>query len=109
GSVPHQRQPRRSGGLMAGFRFTGRDAQGRKITGTRQAASAEALAGELLGERITPLLIDPLAERAAGASADWLRQLHTLLGLERVRLEELIMLCRQLHSLSKAGVPLLRA
>lgn len=95
---------------MAQFRFSGRDAQGRKINGSRQAASAEALAGELLAERITPLSIDAQAEKAASASGDdVLRQLNKLLGRERVELEELIIFCRQMYSLSKAGVPIIRA
>ncbi len=93
---------------MANFRFSGRDAQGRKISGSRQAASAEALAGELLAERITPLSIDALAEKAAGGG-DALRQLNKLLGRERVELEELIIFCRQMYSLNKAGVPIIRA
>jgi MSHA biogenesis protein MshG len=93
---------------MANFRFSGRDAQGRKVSGTRQAASAEALAGALLAERISPLSIDPLAERGADAS-DALRQLQKLLGRERVELEELIIFCRQMFSLNKAGVPIIRA
>ncbi|MCM2319745.1 MAG: type II secretion system F family protein [Pseudomonas sp.] len=93
---------------MAQFRFSGRDAQGRKISGSRQAASAEALAGELLAERITPLSIDAQAEKAA-ADQDILRQLNKLLGRERVELEELIIFCRQMYSLSKAGVPIIRA
>lgn len=91
---------------MAAFRFTGRDAQGQKVSGVRQAASAEALAGELLSERITPLRIE--AQAAAG-DGDLLRPLRRLLGRERVSLEELIIFCRQMHSLSKAGVPILRA
>ncbi|KHO65556.1 type II secretion system F family protein [Pseudomonas flexibilis] len=94
---------------MAAFRFTGRDAQGQKVSGVRQAASAEALAGELLAERITPLTIEAQAASTAGGSADVLRQLNRLLGRERVSLEELIIFCRQMHSLSKAGVPILRA
>lgn len=94
---------------MAAFRFTGRDAQGQKVSGVRQAASAEALAGELLAERITPLTIEAQTEAAAGGDADVLRQLNRLLGRERVSLEELIIFCRQMHSLSKAGVPILRA
>lgn len=94
---------------MASFRFSGRDAQGRKIGGTRQAASAEALAGELLAERITPLSIDPLLEKAAAGEQDALRALKKLLGRERVELEELIIFCRQMYSLSKAGVPIIRA
>lgn len=94
---------------MAQFRFSGRDAQGRKISGSRQAASAEALAGELLAERITPLSIDAQAEKAAAGDADVLRQLNKLLGRERVELEELIIFCRQMYSLNKAGVPIIRA
>ncbi|WP_027591224.1 type II secretion system F family protein [Pseudomonas sp. RL] len=94
---------------MAAFRFTGRDAQGQKVSGVRQAASAEALAGELLAERITPLTIEAQAESAVGGDTDVLRQLRRLLGRERVSLEELIIFCRQMHSLSKAGVPILRA
>lgn len=94
---------------MAAFRFTGRDAQGQKVSGVRQAASAEALAGELLAERITPLTIEAQTEAGAGDAADALRQLKRLLGRERVLLEELIIFCRQMHSLSKAGVPILRA
>ena len=91
---------------MVSFRFTGRDAQGQKVSGVRQAASAETLAGELLSERITPLRIE--AQAVAGGG-DLLRQIRRLLGRERVSLEELIIFCRQMHSLSKAGVPILRA
>lgn len=93
---------------MANFRFSGRDAQGRKVSGTRQAASAEALAGVLLAERIAPLSIDAIAAPAAGSTDVW-RQLKKLLGRERVELEELIIFCRQMHSLSKAGVPIISA
>lgn len=93
---------------MASFRFSGRDARGRKVSGTRQAASAEALAGALLAERIDPLSIDAIAAPATG-SGDALRQLKKLLGRERVELEELIIFCRQMFSLSKAGVPIISA
>ena len=93
---------------MASFRFSGRDAQGRKIAGVRQAASAEALAGALLAEQISPLTIDALNDAAAG-SGDALRQLNRLLGRERVELEALIIFCRQMYSLNKAGVPIIRA
>ena len=93
---------------MASFRFSGRDAQGRKVSGSRQAASAEALAGVLLGERITPLSIDAEQAPAAGSGDAW-GALKKLFGRERVELEELIIFCRQMHSLSKAGVPIISA
>ena len=73
---------------MASFRFSGRDAQGRKVSGSRQAASAEALAGVLLGERITPLSIDAERAPAVGSGDAW-GALKKLLSRERVELEEL--------------------
>ena len=89
---------------MASFTFSGRDAEGRRVSGTRQATTADLLAGELLGERITPLEIQPVAEvvvRGGGLSLSWRR--------ERVDLEDLIVFCRQMYSLCKAGVPIIRA
>jgi len=44
------------------YRFTGRDAQGGKIIGSREAGSADSLASELLAERITPLTIEEQAQ-----------------------------------------------
>ncbi len=91
---------------MSQFRFTGRDAQGAKVSGSRASASAESLAGELLAERITPLTIVAEAERGQG---DGLAQLRERLRRKHVDLDELIILCRQMYSLNKAGVPIIRA
>ena len=88
---------------------SGRHPDGRKVGGVRKAAGAEALAGALLAEKINPLSIEPLAERGSGGDGDALRQLKKLLGRERVELEELIIFCRQMYSLNKAGVPIIRA
>ena len=91
---------------MSQFKFTGRDAQGTKVSGSRESASADSLASELLAERITPLTID---EQAQVADSDVLAQLKERLRRKRVDLEELIIFCRQMNSLSKAGVPIIRA
>ncbi len=91
---------------MSQFKFTGRDAQGTKVSGSRESASADSLASELLAERITPLTID---EQAQVADSDALAQLKERLRRKRVELEELIIFCRQMYSLSKAGVPIIRA
>lgn len=92
---------------MAAFIFSGRDAEGRRISGTRQAASADLLAADLLAEQITPLEIR--AERTEGAPQEAQQALQRLLGRDEVSLEQLIMFARQMHSLCKAGVPLVRA
>ena len=91
---------------MSHFLFTGRDAQGAKVSGSRESASADSLASELLAERITPLTID---EQAPVADSDAWAQLKERLRRKRVDLEELIIFCRQMYSLSKAGVPIIRA
>ncbi|WP_374725340.1 type II secretion system F family protein [Pseudomonas peli] len=88
------------------YRFTGRDAQGGKIIGSREAGSVDSLASELLAERITPLTIE---EQAQASDSDVFAQLKESLRRKHVDLEELIIFCRQMYSLSKAGVPIIRA
>lgn len=91
---------------MSQFRYTGRDAQGGRVVGTLQGASSDSVASELLAQKITPLTIEEQAERA---SSDLLAVLKDKLRRRSVDLEELIIFCRQMYSLSKAGVPIIRA
>ncbi|MBC9252522.1 MSHA biogenesis protein MshG [Pseudomonas alcaligenes] len=91
---------------MAQFRYTGRDAQGGKVAGTLQGASSDSVASELLGLKITPLTIE---EQAVQAGEDVFADLRERLRRKSVDLEELIIFCRQMYSLSKAGVPIIRA
>ena len=48
-------------------------------------------------------------EQAAQGNDDVLASIKELLRRKRVDLEELIIFCRQMYSLSKAGVPIIRA
>ncbi|WP_374322951.1 type II secretion system F family protein [Aquipseudomonas alcaligenes] len=91
---------------MSQFRYTGRDAQGARVTGTLQSASSDSVASELLAQKITPLTIE---EQAGQGGEDVLAVLQEKLRRRRVDLEELIIFCRQMYSLSKAGVPIIRA
>ncbi|MHA6492106.1 type II secretion system F family protein [Pseudomonas borbori] len=91
---------------MSQFRYTARDAQGGKITGSRESASADNLASELLAEKITPIQIEELAQQS---SEDVLASFKEMLRKKKVELDELIIFCRQMYSLSKAGVPIIRA
>ena len=91
---------------MSQFRYTGRDAQGARVTGTLQSASSDSVASELLAQKITPLTIE---EQAGQGGEDVLAILQEKLRRRRVDLEELIIFCRQMYSLSKAGVPIIRA
>ena len=90
---------------MATFRYSGRNAEGAKVAGIVDGNSAEAVASELLGKSITPLTIE--AQNAA--DADVFAALGEKLRRKHVDLDELIIFCRQMYSLAKAGVPIIRA
>lgn len=93
------------------FAWAGRNAQGLQ-QGELEAASAGAVAEQLRGQGITPLRIDALAGPSApggeGAGPGWLERLQGLLrrGIAPV---DMLILARQLHTLLKSGVPILRA
>ncbi|HLD68667.1 MAG TPA: type II secretion system F family protein [Pseudomonas sp.] len=91
---------------MSQFRYTGRDIKGGRVSGSRESGSADALASELLAEQITPLTIQ---EQARQGGDDALAGLAERLKRKRIELDELIIFCRQMFSLSKAGVPIIRA
>jgi MSHA biogenesis protein MshG len=91
---------------MATFLYQGRDAQGGKVAGTLQAQNADAVASELVARRITPLTI---VEQAEQSEVDVLAVLRDKLRRKRVELDELIIFARQMFSLAKAGVPIIRA
>ncbi len=89
---------------MTIYRYVGRDRGGRRLEGEVEAASAEAVAGQLLNTGITPLRIDPLEARGESLTELWRR-----LNRRAPNLDEVILLTRQLYSLVRAGVPINRA
>ncbi|MCP5215948.1 MAG: type II secretion system F family protein [Pseudomonadales bacterium] len=88
---------------MAKYQYKGRDAQGALITGQLDAVNAEAVATQLNSRGLIPLSIQEVAA-AAGNSFDFAK-----LFRKRISVEELIIFSRQMHSLNKAGVPIIRA
>jgi MSHA biogenesis protein MshG len=90
---------------MPQFAYVARTATGSRVEGRFDAADAHALADALGAQGL--LLVDAAAVQAENAStfARW----HALLFGARVALVDLILLCRQMASLLRAGVPLLRA
>ena len=88
---------------MAKYQYKGRDAQGALITGQLDAVNAEAVATQLNSRGLIPLSIQEVAA-AAGNSFDFAK-----LFRKRISVEELIIFSRQMYSLNKAGVPIIRA
>jgi len=85
------------------YKFQGRSDQGQSIVGELEASSQDSAAALLIGRGITPIKI---VEVSLGAS--YLRKLRKLLGEDKVKTVDLVMFCRQMYTISKAGIPLTR-
>ncbi|GGY80942.1 type II secretion system F family protein [Marinobacter zhanjiangensis] len=86
------------------FRYRGKDSAGTVRQGNLAAPTADAAAGELLRQGITPLAIEEQQETTS--LSDRFEQIP--LFRRRVTLDELIVFCRQMYALTKAGIPLIR-
>jgi len=89
---------------MALFRYQGRGPRGDLVQGNVEAASADAVAGQLFNNGITPIDIVP-----ARPSSDVFVMLNKYLGAKKADLSDLILFSHQMHTLSKAGVPITQA
>jgi MSHA biogenesis protein MshG len=89
---------------MPRYHYHARNAGGDAVKGVLESQSAATAADQLQDSGLTPVRIAPAV--AAGWQSPlrlpWARQ-------PRVKPEDLILFCRQMHSLTKAGVPILRA
>ena len=91
---------------MPTYRYQGRQADGSKTSGSIDAPTQELAAEALMSRGVIPTQISEGKTSAMGGSfgVDWQRLL-----VRSVPLEVLVIFCRQLFSLTKAGVPLLRS
>lgn len=89
---------------MTQFVYSARAANGEKIDGVLDAGDTNALAEALTAQGL--MLIRAEARTATNADA---RGAFARLFGERIKLIDLILFCRQLATLLKAGVPLLRS
>ena len=88
---------------MPRFSYTGREPNGEMKSGMLDALDANAAAKMLLARSITPISIDAVA----GGSAQSEVKVNFL--TPKVSLDELVILSRQMYSLTHAGIPILRA
>lgn len=88
---------------MATFEYQGRSAQGQATKGQIDGSTADAVAAVLIERGITPVSIKPISS-AQTANL----QLEKLLGLDKVKTVDLIMFSRQMYTITKSGIPLVR-
>lgn len=88
---------------MPAFAYRGRDNGGNAVSGVLEGLTAAAVAEELSGRGIVPLEIKP-GPSDGGISLDIPNPFK-----ERVEHVDILLFSRQLYSLLKAGVPIMRA
>jgi MSHA biogenesis protein MshG len=89
---------------MPEFAYRGRDATGELVTGVLEGASSSAVADQLFSTGITPVHIDPAGRVVAAAT-----EIKLSFKRDSVSSTDLLLFCRQMHTLLKAGVPIVRA
>jgi MSHA biogenesis protein MshG len=88
---------------MAVFVYKGRSAHGDLVEGRLDADTTDQIAARLLGAGITPIDIGPAGERGSSLKTLWLS-----MGGGKPRTVDLMMFSRQMYTITKSGVPLLR-
>ncbi|PAJ75991.1 MSHA biogenesis protein MshG [Pseudoalteromonas sp. NBT06-2] len=89
---------------MAFFTYQAKDSQGKLIKGTLEATNHAAAADSLLKKQYIPMSI--VATKKSSNSANF--DINDLFE-KSVNLEHLIIFSRQMYSLMKAGIPIIRA
>jgi MSHA biogenesis protein MshG len=88
---------------MSDFRYRGRSGRGELVTGRLEAEDIDAVANRLLNLGITPLDIAPVTVQGMSV-----RELLLRLGAGRPSAADLVLFSRQMYSVTKSGLPLLR-
>lgn len=89
------------------YRYTGRSARGRLVTGNVDGDSPDGVASRLLEGGITPIDIALAAFDGPAGGGD-LRRLAHRLGIGRPTIGDLVLFSRQMYTITKSGIPLLR-
>jgi len=90
---------------MAQFDYTGRTSGGELTSGSVEALDTSSAAKVLLGRNVTPLNI--IETTSSSGSKEQASEINFL--TPKVSLEDLVIFSRQMYSLTRAGIPMLRA
>src|ERR1044072_986242 len=89
---------------MPVFSYTGRVRGGELASGLMEGDSSDAVAARLLGHGITPIEIAPAKSEGSSDIIQTLRKL----GFGRPSTSDLVLFSRQMYTITKSGIPLLR-
>ena len=89
---------------MPSFKYKARNKQGNLIEATMDASTAHDVARLLIAQEITPINISKFTP-----DIDPLAQFNQWQDIRSLKIDDLILFSRQMYSLTKAGVPIIRA
>ena len=90
---------------MPHFAYKGRNARGELVTGVLEDNDSAAVADQLVNTGISPIDIVPAAAPSAARHDSWFGRLFA----QRISLDDRLLFSRQMYTLLKSGVPILRA
>ena len=91
---------------MSNFAFKGRNGRGELVEGIVDAVTPDAVAAQLMAGGVVPVSIEPTSEAVSAAGgSNWLEALLA----KPITMEDALVLTRQMYTLQKAGVPILRS
>jgi MSHA biogenesis protein MshG len=94
---------------MPVYRYTGRSVRGRLVSGNVDGESPDGVAARLLEGGITPIeiAVAALEEQTNEAGAD-IKRFAQRFGLGHPTVGDLVLFSRQMYTITKSGIPLLR-
>jgi MSHA biogenesis protein MshG len=90
---------------MANFAWRGRNNRGELVEGVLDAVGSDAVAAQLMAGGVIPVSIEPTADAGPSGGPNWLDALL----LKPITMDDSLVLTRQMYTLQKAGVPILRS
>ena len=86
------------------FSYKARDKRGQLHKGEQEASHKSSVAARLLDDRLTPVSIEEIKP-----SINLEDILKRYLPKKTIPLDDLVLFCRQMHALTKSGIPIMRA
>ena len=90
---------------MAVYAWRGRNPRGEAVQGQLEAMTEGAVVDQLKAIGVAPVQIGILVEKTTGSADNWLARLSR----KPIVVEDILVFSRQMYTLNKAGVPILRA
>jgi MSHA biogenesis protein MshG len=92
---------------MPFFSYRGRNARGELVRGVLENSDSGAVADQLLNSGVSPIEITVTEgpKEESGTTSGWLSRF----GADRVTVEDMLLFSRQMYTLLKAGVPILKS